>query len=211
MTLARDVSRVRPFGALPAIVAVHAVVAAADGPDASDADPLRSRCLELLEIPGGAARRRVAAIEDGMDDHLVGSQAVLPGQLEQREQVLMWLCTPPSESSPIRCSVLPVRCTSSIAFSNTGLRKKLPSRMATRDAHQVLVGDPPGAQVLVADLAVAHLAGRQSDGFARRLQQRVRTGRQQLVEHRQPARAAPRCRAAWRTRRPRRTRPSHRE
>ena len=38
LTLALHVSRVRPLGALPAIVAIHAVVAADDRADTADAD-----------------------------------------------------------------------------------------------------------------------------------------------------------------------------
>jgi hypothetical protein len=53
------------------------------------------------------------------------------------------------------------------------------------DPHEVLVRDPSGAQILVADLAVAHLARRQADGLTGRVQQAMRVGGQQLIQHRQ--------------------------
>ena len=51
-------------------------------------------------------------------------------------------------------------------------------------AHEVLEEDPAGADGEVADLGVAHLAGRQADRLARRLQRRVRVALPQPVEDR---------------------------
>src|SRR5207244_10283021 len=48
--------------------------------------------------------------------------------------------------------------------------------------HQVLVEAPPGTDREVADLGVAHLPRRQSDGLAGRVERRVRVGAPQAVE-----------------------------
>src|SRR2546421_1668452 len=50
------------------------------------------------------------------------------------------------------------------------------------DAHQVLEGDAPGPERQVSDLAVAHLAGRQPDRPARRVERGVRERRPEAVE-----------------------------
>jgi hypothetical protein len=50
------------------------------------------------------------------------------------------------------------------------------------DARQVLHHQPAGADIEMSDLGVAHLAGRQADVLARRVQEGVRAGRPQAVE-----------------------------
>lgn len=52
--------------AVPAMVAVHCVVAAGDRRDLADAD-LLALCLELLEVRLCALRRHIAAVEEGVD------------------------------------------------------------------------------------------------------------------------------------------------
>ena len=42
----------------------------------------------------------------------------------------MWLCTPPSETSPIRCTALPSATAASIASRSTGFSPKEPSSIA---------------------------------------------------------------------------------
>ena len=56
------------------------------------------------------------------------------------------------------------------------------------DPRQVLEHRPAGAEVEVADLGVAHLAGRQPDGLLRRLQDGVRPAREQAAPGRHPRR-----------------------
>src|SRR6476659_11498881 len=51
------------------------------------------------------------------------------------------------------------------------------------DAGEVLVDDPAGAHVHVADLGVSHLSGRKSDSLARRNELRMRVAVQQAVVH----------------------------
>ena len=54
------------------------------------------------------------------------------------------------------------------------------------DAHRLLVDDPAGAEVLVADLAVAHRSVGQSDVLTGGMNQHVRILSQQPVRHRRP-------------------------
>ena len=61
-------------------------------------------------------------------------------------------------------------------------REELAVANALVDAREVLIDDPAGAHVHVADFGVAHLSCRQTDGFARRDQLRVRVAAHQLVE-----------------------------
>ena len=77
--------------------------------------------------------------------------------------------------------VLAVARTRSMAADERRVREELAVPDALVDAREVLVDDAAGAHVHVADLGVAHLAGGQADGFARRDQLRVRIALEQLV------------------------------
>src|SRR5918995_1139438 len=60
--------------------------------------------------------------------------------------------------------------------------EELAGRDGVVDPHEVLEDDAAGADREVADLGVAHLAGRQPDGLTRRVQGRVRKALPELVE-----------------------------
>ena len=64
------------------------------------------------------------------------------------------------------------------------------------DAHEVLHDDAAGAEVQMADLAVAHLPLGEPDREARRLEQRPRVARDERVPRRRVRRARWRCRHA---------------
>ena len=78
-------------------------------------------------------------------------------------------CTPPSETSPIRCT----RGASRSASRMTSFSASEPSSTALSMRSEVLRDDRAGAEVEVADLGVAHLPRRQSDRLAARGQLRV--------------------------------------
>src|SRR5207248_7765395 len=80
-----NIRRVRAIGALPAMVAIHAVVTPADRPDPSNPEPL-DLLLQFLEIPLATPRRRVAAIQNGVNHHLFGRQMLLAGHFQKRKQ-----------------------------------------------------------------------------------------------------------------------------
>ena len=62
---------VGPLGALPAVVAIHGVVAPGDGSHAADADP-GHRPLQVPEEAEPAIGSRVTAIGEGVHDDAIG-------------------------------------------------------------------------------------------------------------------------------------------
>src|SRR6476646_3431563 len=78
--------------------------------------------------------------------------------------------------------VLPVDATGH-RLRKHGTLEQLTVPDALVDAGEVLVDDPPGAHVHVADLGVPHLPGRKSDSLARRNELRMRVAVQQAVVH----------------------------
>ena len=87
--------------------------------------------------------------------------------------------TPPCETSPSRWTRRP----RSNAARSAGFSTSEPSSIRLVHAHQILVEPPPGADRQVADLGVAHLAGREPDRLARGLERRVRVRARAVVEH----------------------------
>ena len=81
----------------------------------------------------------------------------------------MSACTPPSDTSPMRCSVVPASGGLANARAARGLLEEAAVVDRLADARQVLIDDAAGADVEVPDLGVAHLALGQADGRARRL------------------------------------------
>ena len=71
--------------ALPAIVAIHGVVAADERGDFADAE-LAHFLLQLLDEVAAAVRRRVAAVHEAMDKDVF--HFLLLGHFEQREKML---------------------------------------------------------------------------------------------------------------------------
>jgi hypothetical protein len=95
---------------------------------------------------------------------------------------VLWLCTPPSESRPIRCSAAPFSFAAFIACTSASFSKNVAVLHGLRDAGQLLIHDAARADVRVADLAVAHLAVRQADVHAGSADLRQRVFSKQLVE-----------------------------
>ena len=102
------------------------------------------------------------------------------GQLDQRAQVVHRACTPPSETSPSRCS----RARRPAAPRAAPRSRRTSRPRSPRRCAQVLLDDRARAQVEVADLGVAHLALGQPDGRAPGRQRRVRPALPELVEDR---------------------------
>ena len=65
--------------------------------------------------------------------------------------------------------------------------EEIPSLDALGDAHQILRHHPPGAEIEVAHLAVAHLAGRKPDGEPAGVEERPRLRGPEPVPHRRVA------------------------
>ena len=84
LTFAEHVRFVRALGALPAVVAVHGVIAANYRPDPTDSNS-RDLLFQLLQICGSAARWGVASVHNRVHHDLVWREVLLFGHLEQRE------------------------------------------------------------------------------------------------------------------------------
>ena len=163
---------------LPPLVAVHRVVAAGDRGDAAGAG-LVEHGLQLPEVADAAGRRGVAAVGDHVDEH--PRHALARGHLDQRVQVLL-----AAVDAAVREQADEVQRVLAVdaAIHRRGerrAREQLAVADALVDAREVLVDDPAGAHVHVADLGVAHLPGGQADRFAGRDQLRVRIPLQQRV------------------------------
>ncbi len=184
-TGAIDIGGKCPVGALPALVAVHAVVAPDDGRD--PADLLASQLgFELLEVAGPAAGRRISPVHDRVHQHLVGRQPLGARQLQQGVEMGEVAMDPAVRGESHQVEPRPVSSRLAHRLEQHRVVEEAAVSDRHRDAHQVLIGNAASTQVLMADLAVAHLAGRQADRFARRLEQAVRVLGQQPIEHRQP-------------------------
>ena len=164
--------------AVPALVAVHRVVAAADAWRCA-------RCRACVAAPPAGARRLGSAERGGMSRPSRKACTATCGTPSRRGQssiakmCVSWLCTPPGDSRPIRCSVPPPACAAAQAAQQLGVGEEAAVLDRRVDAGQVLVDDAAGAEVHVADFGIAHLPVRQADVAAFGMDQRVRALGQQ--------------------------------
>ncbi len=174
---------VASLDALPALVAVHRVVAAADRRDPGVGVRLGQPALEVGDEPEGRARRRVATVEQRVDaDARDVRDARASSTRATRCRSLAW--TPPG---PMRLTTWrrpPGRVARWHASSSAGRVSKRPVGDRGIDARQVLEDRTPGPEVQVPDLRVAHLAGRQADRLLRGPERRVRP----VAQERSPGR-----------------------
>ncbi len=143
----------------PAGVAIHRVVATADRGDRgirmSDGQPL----LQVRDEPERGPRRRVAAVEQGVDAHR--RDPLAGGEFDQRHQVaVVGVDAAGSDEAdqverPCRLSSARARCDEGRALEEAAVGDR------GIDARQVLQDRAPGAEVQVPDLGVAHLARRE--------------------------------------------------
>jgi hypothetical protein len=168
--LAVDQHVQRRLRALGAAVAVHRVVAADHRADASGPR------VDLRQVLRAAVRRGVTAVGERVDDNVLA----LGAQLQQRAEVLERRVHPAVGDETDQVHALE-------ALERRADRRvgpELAARHGLVDARQVLLDDGAGAEVQVADLAVAHLALGQPDGGAAGLELRVRVARPEVVEDR---------------------------
>ena len=166
--LGLDHRLVGPGDALPALVAVHRVVAADHGRDRHRG---RQRGHEPLEIVAGRLRRRIAAVGDGM--HERRNAGVGQDFCQRCGMVLMRMHAARRDQarSGGRCR----RFSSAPGSGRERWRLSIsPSRDGVADPRQVLHHDAAGADIEVADLGIAHLARRQADVAAGGAQERAR-------------------------------------
>ena len=110
--------------AVPACVAVHREVAADDAPDPPDARRL-GPALDIRKALCPARRRGVAPVREGVDDEVLH-----PPLAASSISAFRWRsaeCTPPSETSPMKCT----RGAPRSASSSTSFSASDPSSMAS--------------------------------------------------------------------------------
>ena len=159
----RVVGQLRP---LPALVAVHRVVAADDR-----GDPVLRQLGEICER---GVRRDVAAVGEGVQPRLLGREP------KQRLDVL-----DVRVDAAVRDEAEQVHALAALERRpQHGVLEERAVLDRLVDAHQILVEPTPGPDRQVAHLAVPHLTGRQAGGLAGGLDRRVRELAPQPVEHR---------------------------
>ena len=147
------------FVAIPALVAVHGIVAADDGGDFGTAG--FEVGFQLCQVTSAARGRGVAAIGDGVDHEVLHTRGFC-GIAECHELVLMRMhAAIADEAEKVQALAL-------------GFFESLDEHWhlgefavadALIDAGEILINDAPGAKIEVADFAIAHLAVGQADIF----------------------------------------------
>src|SRR5690606_38736015 len=168
-------------GAVPAAVPVHREVAPGDAGDAGVDAP--GRDLGQLPLHGRDVRRRavgraVAAV--GHDVHAHARLAEPGGQLQQREQVgeVAVHAAVRDEADQVERAAAP----GGVGLAQHRVLVEPAVVDLLLDVREALHHPTAGADVHVADLAVAHLSGGQADGGARSLQGRARPACPDRVE-----------------------------
>ena len=163
--------------ALPALVAVHGIVAAGDRRE-MDRQACLQAGLDVLQALKRAARRHVAAVEEGVDPH---RHAGARDQVGQRDEMVLvgMHATRRGEAHQVAGTAVLLQ-----GGDQLGQDRVLGQRAVVDglvDARQVGHGDPAGAEIHVADLGIAHLALGQADEGLRGVDQALRAGRDQPV------------------------------
>src|SRR5208283_1376417 len=171
-----DEGAIGEFDALPAVVAVHGVVAANEGGDFADTE-FAHFLLEFADVIAAAVGRGVAAVHEAVDEDLFDFP--LLGHFEESEEVVdVGMHTAIAEQAD---------------EVELALAAALHGLLEERDLIELLVGDEEinagdihvhdaaGADVEVADFAVAHLAHGEADGGAGGLDEGVGKSAEKFV------------------------------
>ena len=175
LALAGEDRRQRALGALPTLVAVHRVVAAADRDDP------RPFGDQLGEVTARRRRRHVAPVGEGVDVRPLGH--VLPAcQLEERPQLVDVRVDAAVGDEAEQVDVAAALSGPAEGAEEGRVLEELTGLDRPVDAHEVLEGHAAGPDREVADLGVPHLPRREPDVLARRAQGRVGMARPEIVE-----------------------------
>ena len=154
--------------ALPALVAIHRIVAAAHG---RDRDRFRQRGEQTIDVFGRRLRRRVTTVRDGVNEGGHAGVDQDPGQ--RRGVVLMRMHAPGRHQADKMASAAALlELVDQLRERRHAVDLALGDGIA--DPRQVLDHDASGADVEVADLRIAHLPVGQADVLARGAQEAVR-------------------------------------
>ena len=151
---------VRLLHALPALVAIHRVVAAGDRRDAAQLERV-DLVLQAVDILDARLRRGVAAVHEAVEADL--AQAVAARQLEQREHMVdvRMHAAVRQQAEDVQRRIKPLALVDRAHQRFVGEEVAVLNGLG--DAGQLLIHDAARADVGVADLGVAHLAVRQAD------------------------------------------------
>ncbi len=161
---------VGPRHAIPALVAIHRVVAPRDARD--PAAPLRQGLLQAFEVAARGAGRRVAAVGEGV--HADARHAGARGELEEALEMPLVRVHAAVREQAHQVERRAARLRLPDRLRESRVLEERPVAQGEVDPKKVLRDHPAGAERQVPDLGVAHHAGRQSDGFAGGLEQRPR-------------------------------------
>ena len=186
--------------ALPALVAVHGVVAADHRGDAH-AGQVRHVVQQRPQLLRRGARRGVAAVGQGVDGH---RNARRGKDARQRRRVALVAVHAARRGEAEQVAGAAGGAQLGDEAGQHRRRRERAVRHRRVDPRQVLHHHPPGADVEVPDLGVAHLPFRQADIVAGGAQEGARPGRPQRVEGRACGPGGRRCPP------PPRASPSHR-
>ena len=154
--------------ALPAIVAVHGVVAADDGGNLADA-VFAHFLFERAQEIDAAIGRGVAAVHEAVDEN--ARDFIFAGHAQQRVEMF-----DVRVDAAIAEEAEEVELAGAAAFhgfEEQRLALEFAAGDELVDARDVHVHDASGADIQVADFAIAHLSFGQADGGAGSLNQRV--------------------------------------
>jgi hypothetical protein len=165
----------RAVGAVPALVAVHRVVAPADGDDGD------ARADELGDVAAGRVRRDVAPVREGVHEGALG-HSFAPGELDQRAEVIDVAVHAAVGHEPEKVDVRPALLRPLECIPERLVLEEVAALDRAVDSHEVLVDHPAGADREMADLGVPHLPARQADRFPGGFERRVRVAAPELVE-----------------------------
>ena len=164
--------------AVPALVAVHRVIA----PDDRRHARARMLCADAFQERqrlGGAARWRVAPVEEGMDED---SRDTRGGGHVDECRDLPFVAVDAAgrgEAQHVQRRIIALRHGHRVA--EHGIAREFAGRDRVVDAREVLIDHAARPDVEVADLRVAHLAFGQSDMQFGRVDRRMRRRGQQVV------------------------------
>ena len=159
------------FDAFPALVAVHGIVAAADGGDFTDAE-FCALVFQFLEVFAGTAGQYVAAVEEGVDVDFL--QAIA---LRHFQKTIEMLFTAVDAARRYQAQQVESRVFFLDVFHGTDESRLLEESSVfdiLGDLGQRLVHNTSRTDIKMAHFRVANLAVRQTDVFARCAEIRMR-------------------------------------
>ena len=145
--------------ALPAVVAIHGVVATADTGDLSDADACQF-AADLVDKVDTGKRSGVASVGEQVQVDVLF--ILLPAQFDAGVEMLQASVHAGVGGDPEQVDSVCVVD----RFEQGGVLEKLAAADGPGDAYRFLIDDTAGAEILMADLAVTHGAVGQAHVFA---------------------------------------------